>query len=92
MPKKRFSAEQVVLVLRQIEVLMSQGKAAPVACREAGISQQSYYRWRKEYGGLELDQAKRMKDLERENVRLKRLVADLSLEKQVLKDVASGNL
>ena len=79
-------------MLRQIEVLMSQGKAAPVACREAGISQQSYYRWRKEYGGLELDQARRMKDLERENVRLKRLVADLSLEKQVLKDVASGNL
>ena len=80
------------MLLRQIEVLISQGKAAPVACREAGISQQSYYRWRKEYGGLELDQAKRMKDLERENVRLKRLVADLSLEKQVLKDVASGNL
>ena len=92
MPKKRFSAEQIVTVLRQIEVLMSQGKAAPVACREAGISQQSYYRWRKEYGGLELDQARRMKDLERENVRRKRLVADLSLEKQVLKDVASGNL
>lgn len=92
MPKKRFSAEQIVVVLRQIEVLMSRGKAAPVACREAGISQQSYYRWRKEYGGLELDQAKRMKELERENVRLKRLVADLSLEKQVLKDVASGNL
>ena len=92
MPKKRFSAEQIVVVLRQSEVLMSQGKAAPVACREAGISQQSYYRWRKEYGGLELDQAKRMKELERENVRLKRLVADLSLEKQVLKDVASGNL
>ena len=92
MPKKRFSAEQIVTVLRQIEVLMSQGKAAPVACREAGISQQSYYRWRKEYGGLEPDQARRMKDLERENVRLKRLVADLSLEKQVLKDVASGNL
>ena len=92
MPKKRVSAEQIVVVLRQIEVLMSQGKAAPVACREAGISQQSYYRWRKEYGGLELDQAKRMKELERENVRLKRLVADLSLEKQVLKDVASGNL
>ena len=92
MPKKRFSAEQIAVVLRQIEVLMSQGKAAPVACREAGISQQSYYRWRKEYGGLELDQAKRMKDLERENVRLKRLVADLSLEKQVLKDIASGNL
>ena len=71
---------------------MSQGKAAPVACREAGISQQSFYRWRKEYGGLEVDQAKRMKELERENIRLERLVADLSLEKQVLKDVASGNL
>ena len=83
MPKKRFSAEQIVTVLRQIEVLMSQGKAAPVACREAGISQQSYYRWRKEYGGLELDQARRMKDLERENVRLKRLVADLALTNPV---------
>jgi putative transposase len=92
MPKKRFSAEQIVVLLRQIEVLMSQGKIAPIACREAGISQQSYYRWRKEYGGLELDQAKRMKELQRENVRLKRLVADLSLEKQVLKDVALGNL
>jgi putative transposase len=72
MPKKRFSAEQIVVLLRQIEVLMSQGKAAPVACREAGISQQSYYRWRKEYGGLEVDQAKRMKELERENVRLRK--------------------
>jgi putative transposase len=79
-------------LLRQIKVSMAQGKSAPEACREAGISQQSYYRWRKEYGGLEIDQAKRMKELERENVRLKRLVADLSLEKQVLKDVASGNL
>jgi putative transposase len=92
MPKKRLSAEQIVVLLRQIEVLMSQGETAPIACREAGISQQSYYRWRKEYGGLELDQAKRMKELQRENVRLKRLVADLSLEKQVLKDVALGNL
>jgi putative transposase len=92
MPKKRFNAEQIVTLLRQIEVLMPQGKTPAVACREAGISQQSYYRWRNEYGGLEIDQAKRMKDLERENVRLKRLVADLSLEKQVLKDVALGNL
>ena len=81
-----------VVLLRQIEVLMSQGKSAPVACREAGISQQSFYSWRKDYGGLEIDQAKRFKELERENVRLKRLVADLSLEKQILKDVASGNL
>ena len=63
MPKKRFSAEQIVVLLRQIEVLMSQGKATPIACREAGISQQSYYRWRKKYGGLELDQAKRMKEI-----------------------------
>src|SRR5674476_562537 len=85
MPKKRFSAEQIVTLLRQIEVLMAQGKPTPVDCRDAGISLQSFYRWRKEYGGLEIDQAKRMKDLERENVRLKRLVADLSLEKQVLK-------
>ena len=72
MPKKRFGAEQIVTLLRQIEVSMAQGKPTPVACRDAGISQQSYYRWRKEYGGLEIDQAKRMKDLERENVRLKR--------------------
>ena len=92
MPKKRFSTEQIVILLRQIEVLISQGKSAPIACREAGISQQSYYRWRKEYGGLELDQARRLKDLEKENARLKRLVADLSLDKQVLKDIASGNL
>jgi transposase-like protein len=92
MAKKRFSAEQIVILLRQIEVLISQGKSAPIACRDAGISQQSYYRWRKEYGGLELDQARRLKDLEKENARLKRLVADLSLDKQVLKDIASGNL
>jgi len=92
MRKKRFSAEQIVTLLRQIEVLMAQGKPTPVACRDAGISQQSYYRWRKEYGGLELDQARRLKDLEKENARLKRLVADLSLDKQILKDIASGNL
>ncbi len=62
------------------------------ACKEAEISEQSYYRWRKEYGGLDIEQAKRFKELERENARLKRLVADLSLEKQILKDVAEGNL
>jgi len=92
MPKKRFSAEQIVTLLRQIEVSISTGKSTQIACREAGISEQSYYRWRKEYGGLKVEQAKRMKDLEKENTRLKRLVADLSLEKQVLKDIASGNL
>ena len=92
MPKKRFSAEQIVTLLRQVEVATSQGKSVSLACREAGISDQSYFRWRKEYGGLDLDQARRMKDLERENTRLKRLVADLSLEKQILKDISSGNL
>ena len=89
---QRPSAEQVVLMLRQIEVQTAQGKSLALACKEAEISEQSYYRWRKEYGGLQIDQARRMKDLERENTRLRRLVADLSLEKQVLADVASGNL
>jgi putative transposase len=92
MAKKRFSAEQIVVLLRQIELAMGQGKSTPIACREAGISEQSYYRWRKEYGGLQVEQAKRMKELEKENARLKRLVAELSLDKQVLKDLASGNL
>ena len=70
---------------------VANGKATPQACRDAGITDQSYYRWRKEYGGLKLDQAKRLKELERENQKLKRLVAELSLEKQILKDVAEGN-
>jgi len=92
MAKKRFSPEQIVTLLRQIELATAQGKSVSVACREARISDQSYFRWRKEYGGLDLDQARKMKDLERENARLKRLVADLSLEKQILKDISSGNL
>ncbi|MCP1558677.1 UNVERIFIED_ORG: putative transposase [Methylobacterium sp. SuP10 SLI 274] len=89
---QKTSAEQVVLKLRQIEVQTAQGKSLALACKEAEISEQSYYRWCKEYGGLQVDQARKMKDLERENARLRRLVADLSLEKQVLADVASGNL
>ena len=89
---QKTSAEQVVLKLRQIEVQTTQGKSLALACKEAEISEQSYYRWRKEFGGLQVDQARKMKDLERENARLRRLVADLSLEKQVLADVASGNL
>ena len=89
---KRFSAEQIIAKLRQIEVHLAQGKSLALASKEAGISEQSYYRWRKEYGGVAVEQAKRLKELERENVRLRRLVADLSLEKQVLKDVAAGNL
>src|SRR5829696_8418279 len=78
--------------LRQIEVQLAQGKSLALACKEAGISEQSYYRWRREYGGVAVEQAKRLKELERENARLRRLVADLSLKKQVLKDVAVGNL
>ena len=89
---QKTSADQVVLKLRQIEVQTAQGKSLALACKEAEISEQSYHRWRKEYGGLQIDQARKMKDLERENARLRRLVADLSLEKQVLADVASGNL
>ena len=92
MAKRRYTAEEIVTVLRQVEVAMANGKTTPHACRESGITEQTYYRWRKEYGGLDLDQARRMKDLEKENARLRRLVADLSLEKQVLKDISSGNL
>lgn len=91
MAKKRFSPEQVVAKLRRIEVLLGGGKSLALACKEAGITEVTYYRWRREYGGLKGSQAKRMKDLERENQRLKRVVADLSLEKAILKDVAEGN-
>ena len=73
MPSKKYKPEQIVSLLRQIEVAMANGKATPQACREAGIAEQTYYRWRKEYGGLRLDQAKRMKELEKENLKLKRL-------------------
>ena len=91
MAKKRYKPEQIVTLLRQIEVGVANGKTTPQACREAEITEQTYYRWRKEYGGLKLEQAKRLKELEKENSRLKRLVAGLALEKQVLKDVAQGN-
>ena len=91
MPMKKHKPEQIVTLLRQIEVEIANGKTTPQACKEAEITQQTYYRWRKEYGGLKLDQAKRLKELERENAKLKRLVAELSLEKQILKDVAEGN-
>ena len=92
MPKGRLGAEQIVTKLRQIEVLQGQGKSVSTACKEAGTSEQTYYRWRREYGGLNVAQAKRLKQLEDENGRLKKLVADLSLEKQVLKDIAAGKL
>jgi transposase-like protein len=88
---KKHTPEQIVNVLRQIEVLIANGKTTPAACREAGITEQTYYRWRKEYGGLKVDQAKRLKELEQENSKLKRLVAELSLDKQILQDIARGN-
>ena len=91
MARKKHSPEQIVALLRQIEVAIANGKLTPQACREAGIKEQSYYRWRKEYGGLQVDQARRLKELEQENAKLKRLVAELSLDKLVLKDIASGN-
>jgi transposase-like protein len=91
MSTKKYKPEQIVNLLRQIEVEIANGKTTPQACRDAQITAPTYYRWRKEFGGLKLDQAKRLKELEKENSRLNRLVAELSLEKQVLRDVAQGN-
>ena len=88
---KKYQPEQVVNLLRQIEVGVSNGKTTPQACKEAGIVEQTYFRWRKEYGGLQIDQAKRLKELEQENAKLKRPVANLSLDKLVLEDFARGN-
>ena len=87
---KKHTAEQIVNLLRQVEVGIANGKSMAQACKEAEIVEQTYYRWRKEYGGLKVDQARRLKDLELENAKLKRLVSELSLEKLVLKDIVSG--
>jgi putative transposase len=86
---KKHTAEQIVNLLRQVEVGVANGKTLPQACKEPEIVKQTYYRWRKEYGGVKMDQARRLKDLE--NAKLKRLVSELSLEKLVLKDIAWGN-
>jgi len=91
MPRKRFSVEQIINHLREAEVLLSQGKSVGEICRRIGVSEQSYYRWRREYGGLKVDQARRLKELEAENGRLKRAVADLTLDKLILKEAAEGN-
>ena len=91
MARKRFTAEQIILKLREAEVAQSQGKTVVQVCKLIGVTDQTYCRWRKEYGGLRMDQAKRLKSLEKENARLKRLVADLSLDNQILKEVSSGN-
>jgi len=90
MGKKRYTTEQIIVKLREAEVELSRGKSVIAACRQIGITDQTYYRWRKEYGGLKLDQAKRFKDLENENVRLKRIVADLTLDNQILRETLKG--
>jgi len=88
--RKKHSAEEIIGRLREAEVLLGKGNTVPEVCRSLGITENTYYRWRKEYGGLRLDQAKRFKELEQENARLKKLVADLSLDKAILKEVVEG--
>ena len=91
MKKKGFTAEQIINMLREAEVLLSQGSTAVEVARKLGITEQTYYRWRREYGGMKVDQAKRLKELEKENGRLKKIVADLSLDNAILKEAARGN-
>ena len=90
MARKRYSAEQIIGYLREAEVLLAKGSSIPQICKKIGIAEQTYYRWRKEYGSLSVDQAKRLKEVEKENTRLRRLVSDLSLDKAILKEVAEG--
>jgi transposase-like protein len=91
MIRKRYTPEQIINKLREAEVLLSQGNTIGIVCKKIGVSDYTYYRWRKEYGGMRVDQAKRLKDLEVENARLKKLVADLSLDNSILKEAARGN-
>ncbi len=91
MPRKRYTPELVISKLREAEVLLSQGQTVTQASKQLGVSEQTYYRWRKEYGGMRTSQVRRLKDLEKENARLKRLVADLALDNAVLKEAISGN-
>jgi transposase-like protein len=90
MPRKRFTVEQIISKLREAEVGLSQGLTVGQVCKKLEVTQQTYYRWRKEYGGLRTDQAKRLKELEKENARLKKLVADLTLDNDILKEASSG--
>lgn len=91
MGKKRHTVEEIITKLREGEVLQAKGQSVLEACRQLGISEQTYYNWRKEYGGLKIDQAKRFKQMEEENSRLKKLVADLSMDNAILKEAARGN-
>ncbi len=91
MVRKGYTPEQIINKLREAEIHINQGISIAEASRKIGVTQQTYYRWRKEYGGLRIEQAKRLKSLEKENTRLKKLVADLSLDKSILKEAAEGN-
>jgi len=91
MAKKGYTPEQIINTLREAEILLSQGNSIGEASRKIGVTEQTYYRWRKEYGGMRVEQAKKLKELEKENARLKKLVADLSLDNAILKEVAEGN-
>jgi putative transposase len=91
MGRKRHKPEEIVAKLRQVEVLTTQGQSVAEAIRSIGVTEVTYYRWRQEYGGLKSDQVKRLKDLEQENARLRKAVSDLTLEKLILKEAASGN-
>jgi putative transposase len=91
MSKKKHNSEQIIRLLRQAEVILNQGESISKMCKQLAISDATYYKWRKEYGGMEISQAKRLKSLEVENLRLKRAVADLTLSNLILKDVAEGN-
>ena len=91
MPSKRLKAEQIIPKLREAEVELAKGRTVAEVVKKLGVTEQTYYRWRKEYGGLRMDQAKRLKELEKENIRLKKLVAEAELDKAILKEAASGN-
>ena len=91
MPRKRHSPEQILGKLREVEVALAKGQTVAAAVRQIAVTEQTYYRWRNEYGGLSVDQARRLKQLEQENARLKRAVADLTLDKLILKEAAEGN-
>ncbi len=91
MVKKGYTPEQIINKLREAEVLLSQGATLSIILKKIGVSDVTYYRWRKEYGGMRVDQAKRLRDLEQENSRLKKLVADLSLDNAILKEASRGN-
>ena len=91
MPKKANTPEQIILKLREAEVMLSQGTTVTLICKKIGVSDQTYYRWRKEYGGMRVDQARRLKELEQENTRLKKVVADFALDNAILKETARGN-